>query len=280
MVHIKVFTCQASHIACHRAIHLRAWCRYQWAQPSHSSGEIALWSVYLTKWISGSRHLLPIIQNNLDFLVMGGDVAWQSNYHCYLSSTIYTRLKTACPHLLIMELRSLLSGSKSKSILWQYVPFFCIGILLNHTWQETSTDGLILYRFLQESWNAQLELYHLLYKLPLSTSVITLIQSVVSDMKASPFQYSFTLPWPHCAYSSHEAFNLLLLKFKNRGLLLWFLSLFCTISHTCDSFFQSITFYGLPLFTHSILNKLPFTINTALTSVHSFSLFLLLNSNK
>ena len=106
LVHIKVFTCQASHVVSHRAIHFKAWYRCQWAQPSHSSGKTALQSVYLTKWISGSGHLLPIIQDNLDFLVMEGDVAWQSNHHCYLSNTIYTRLKTACPHPLIMELRS------------------------------------------------------------------------------------------------------------------------------------------------------------------------------
>jgi hypothetical protein len=37
-------------------------------------------------------------------------------------------------------------------------------------------------------------------------------------MKASPFQYSFKLPWVNRTYSSHEALDLLLLEFKNRGL--------------------------------------------------------------
>ena len=92
--------------------------------------------------------------------------------------------------------------------------------MLNHSPQETNTERLIFYRFLRESWNAQLESYHLLYlyELPLLTPVTTLVQRVVSDMKASPFQYSFKLPWTHQAYSSHEALDLLLLEFKNRGL--------------------------------------------------------------
>ena len=45
----------------------------------------------------------------------------------------------------------------------------------------------------------------------------TLIQFGVSNMKASPFQYSFTLPWPYHAYSSHEALDILHLEFKNSG---------------------------------------------------------------
>ena len=68
---------------------------------------------------------------------------WQSNHLCYLDSAIYTRLKTACPHLLIVEWRSLLSGSKSKSILQRCVPFFCIGILLNHTENQYQWSNLL-----------------------------------------------------------------------------------------------------------------------------------------
>ena len=48
--------------------------------------------------------------------------------------------------------------------------------------------------------------------------VTTLIQHVVSDMKASPFHYSFKLPGLHGqTYSPHEVLDLLLLEFINRG---------------------------------------------------------------
>lgn len=99
--------------------------------------------------------------------------------------------------------------------------YCCITLFTNYLLQqENNRENLIFYRFLRESWTAQLESYYLLYtyKLPLSTLVTTLIQHVVSDMKASPFSYSFKLPRLHGqTYSPHEVLDLLLLEFINRG---------------------------------------------------------------
>jgi len=75
----------------------------------------------------------------------------------------------------------------------------------------------IVYRFLRDSWNAQLEAYHLLhlYEVPLSTRITALIQRAIRDMETSPFRYQFkpdTRP-----YFSHETLKLQLLEFVNRG---------------------------------------------------------------
>jgi hypothetical protein len=83
--------------------------------------------------------------------------------------------------------------------------------------QETSSDP-IAYRFLRDSWNAQLESYHLLYlyELPVDTRVTALIQRAVSDMEASPFNYRFKSDTPR-PYLSHETLHLQLLELVNRG---------------------------------------------------------------
>ena len=101
-------------------------------------------------------------------------------------STMDSRSRTAYPHLSTMALRPILSMSKSKSILQQCVLIVILLILhcllshMVHFWQENNVENMIFYRFLRESWNAQLESYHLLYtyELPFSTPVTTLIQCV------------------------------------------------------------------------------------------------------
>ena len=158
-------------MACPRAIYLRAWSRCQWVQPSHSLGETILWSVYLAKWIgsgqaSAANHprqpRLSSHGRRHGPAVKPPSLPWQHNIHqienC-MSMNINNRIEV--PTIQI----------KVKVYPLTVCTFFCIGILLNHSWQEASTGGLVFYRFLQESWNAQLELYHLLYlyKLPLST---------------------------------------------------------------------------------------------------------------
>lgn len=79
---------------------------------------------------------------------------------------------------------------------------------------------LHVYRFLRDSFNAQLEAYHLLYcyELPLQTTVSDLIKRVAADMQSSAFEYEFSamLDDPE-SYLPHERLPLVLLKLVNRG---------------------------------------------------------------
>jgi hypothetical protein len=76
------------------------------------------------------------------------------------------------------------------------------------------------YIQLQDSCNAQLERFHLLYsyEVPCSMLVTDLIERVTADMEASPFSYQFTpLPASSAAQYPHERLALQILGFRNRG---------------------------------------------------------------
>lgn len=83
-----------------------------------------------------------------------------------------------------------------------------------------SNNVLVAYRFLRESFNAQLQAYCLLYtyEFSLLTSVATLMERVIQDMERSPFSYQFTLaPRGTVSFSHGEMLHLQLLEIVNRG---------------------------------------------------------------
>jgi hypothetical protein len=78
---------------------------------------------------------------------------------------------------------------------------------------------LRLYVFEQDTFDAKLEEHHMLYRyeIPISTSVVGLIQRITADMQASPSHYVFA-PDTRPAVLPHEALSLHLLQFVNRGM--------------------------------------------------------------
>jgi hypothetical protein len=81
-----------------------------------------------------------------------------------------------------------------------------------------SGPELQVYQFEQDTFNAKLEEYHLLYlyELPISMEIGTLIEHVVNDMQSSPFNYTFS-PKPRTLLM-HEALPFQLLQLVNRGI--------------------------------------------------------------
>ena len=71
---------------------------------------------------------------------------------------------------------------------------------------------------MQDSFNAKLEAYHLLYlyEVSVTTQVGDLIGRVVNDMRASPFGYQFTID-ARGSFMPHETLDLQLLELVNRG---------------------------------------------------------------
>jgi hypothetical protein len=81
-----------------------------------------------------------------------------------------------------------------------------------------ASEDLFVYSFILDSFNAQLERYHLLYtyELPVTMTVTALINRIVTDLASSPYNYQVTTA-SSASLLLHESLPLQLLEFVNRG---------------------------------------------------------------
>jgi hypothetical protein len=75
-----------------------------------------------------------------------------------------------------------------------------------------------VYQFEQDTFNARLEEFNLLfhYEVPISMPITSLIDRITGDMQSSPFCYQFA-PESRTFLLAHEALPLQLLQLVNRG---------------------------------------------------------------
>lgn len=87
------------------------------------------------------------------------------------------------------------------------------------TFQEVISEDLFIYSLFRDSFNAELQSHGLIhsFELPISTTITSLIQRIVTDMQDSSFHYQFTSNDSHGRFLSHEALPLQLLSIVNRG---------------------------------------------------------------
>jgi hypothetical protein len=81
------------------------------------------------------------------------------------------------------------------------------------------SQDLVVYQFEQDTFNAKLQEFHLLYHYDvprIHMPVMDLIKQTVNSMKSSPFNYKFTRdPWT--LLLTADALPLCLLEFVNKG---------------------------------------------------------------